>query len=133
MANTEEQLGDLAGLEPKFAFLLTLGVHNRISDDDLAEFVALKIVYGERFWNHSVIIFTHGDLLSQQQQTLKSYLEPAVELVHKTLGRAKGGTMVLSNAKGADMGELRAIVEEAANVAGKCPRYTFTFTSSAPF
>ena len=73
---TEKKLAGLGGGQgPEFAFILTLGVQNRIGSSELNELIALRSVFGQRMWSRSVVAFTHGDLLTGPAETLESYLK----------------------------------------------------------
>ena len=85
---TEKTLGSLGGGEgPEFAFVLTLGVHNRIGSSELNELIALRSVFGGRMWSRSTVVFTHGDLLTGPGETLESYLKG--ERQNEWLGRGE--------------------------------------------
>ena len=47
----------------KFAILFVLGVHTRLTDDDLKEFGLLGTIFGLHFYEHSFSLWTHADLL----------------------------------------------------------------------
>lgn len=60
----------------EFALLLVLGLHTRVELDELRGFGLLANVFGRRFYDRSMIVWTHGDLLAKNEG-LSSYLAGA--------------------------------------------------------
>ena len=56
------------------AFILVLTVRSRFSREEADSFEILKAVFGEKIVNHLIIVFTGGDELHENNQTLEDYL-----------------------------------------------------------
>mmetsp|Transcript_51215 Transcript_51215/g.69731 ORF Transcript_51215/g.69731 Transcript_51215/m.69731 type:complete len:277 (-) Transcript_51215:93-923(-) len=93
LARISKRLGEGAA---KFAVLVTMGVHTRMSEDDMASLYAMKCVLGGCFLEQAVLVWTHGDLLDGDEGIAR-YLAGADEDVQAFVKRPKGGQVVMAN------------------------------------
>ncbi|KAG9456930.1 hypothetical protein H6P81_001438 [Aristolochia fimbriata] len=57
------------------AVLLVFSIRNRFSEEERAAFQSLQNVFGEKITNYMIVVFTGGDELEENDQTLSEYLE----------------------------------------------------------
>eukprot|EP00933_Yihiella_yeosuensis_P057208 TRINITY_DN5685_c3_g1_i1.p1 TRINITY_DN5685_c3_g1~~TRINITY_DN5685_c3_g1_i1.p1 ORF type:complete len:315 (-),score=60.47 TRINITY_DN5685_c3_g1_i1:107-1018(-) len=111
------------GTEPKFAILLVLGVHGRISDDDMQAARALHAVFGWKFLSTTVVVWTHGDLLDAGG--LEGHLEGASQDIKDFLNSTKGSVVLdnrLQNSEEMKMAQLAKLLGAANAAAGPASR-----------
>jgi hypothetical protein len=62
---------------------LVLSVKNRFTAEEAAALETLQMLFGEKILNYMVVIFTGGDELEENEQTLEDYLRespPALQV-----------------------------------------------------
>lgn len=55
--------------------LLVLSVRSRFSSEEVAALESLQMLFGEKIVNYMVVVFTGGDELEENEETLDDYLE----------------------------------------------------------
>lgn len=113
------------GAEVRFANVLVLGVHGRITDDDLQAIQALKYVFGWRYLSSTIVVWTHGDLLDAGG--LDAHLADANEDIKSMLASmGPGQSAVLDNRSSADCelqaAQLAVVFNAASAVSGPLTR-----------
>ncbi|KAJ0977252.1 hypothetical protein J5N97_012726 [Dioscorea zingiberensis] len=87
------------------AFILVLTIRSRFSREEAASFEILKSIFGVKMINYLIIVFTGGDELEENNESLEDYLghkthncpEPLQDLLHSC-----GNRMVLFDNKTKD-------------------------------
>lgn len=133
----------------RFAVGLVVSLAGRIDLSVLEDFSRLGLVFGRNLYEHSVLLWTHGDLLVEGAEqsigieqsgphcsgsentaamdaAFAAYLDDAGEDVTAWLAKVKGGSLVLRNrekqppAASSDVHDtVRAVIDRAATVAGR--------------
>lgn len=57
------------------ALLLVLSVRNRFTDEEIAAVESLQTIFGEKVVNYMVVVFTSGDDLESEDETLEEFLD----------------------------------------------------------
>lgn len=57
------------------ALLLVLSVRNRFTDEEIAAVESLQTIFGEKVVNYMVVVFTGGDDLESEDETLEEFLD----------------------------------------------------------
>ena len=91
------EVAEAYGGEAQFALLLVLGVAGRVSEDELKAFGALGGAFGLSLYQHSLVVWTHGDLLRPSEGGMDGYLQGAGEAVAAFLDDVKGGSITVTN------------------------------------
>mmetsp|Transcript_20336 Transcript_20336/g.26384 ORF Transcript_20336/g.26384 Transcript_20336/m.26384 type:complete len:307 (+) Transcript_20336:196-1116(+) len=81
----------------RFSVVLVCGLQARISEDDLKEFGYLGSVFGLGFYRHSVMVWTHGDVLEEVKGGLEGYFSKAGDALGAFIEEIQGGEMVIDN------------------------------------
>ena len=89
---TEEYGGD-GGAE--IVLLLVLQVGARVNVEHLVAFGTLGSCFGLQFYQRTMAVFTHGDLL--QGSTLQQFLEEGGDSIQSFLRDIAGGSMLINN------------------------------------
>ncbi|KAK7322412.1 hypothetical protein VNO77_25791 [Canavalia gladiata] len=68
------------------AILMVFSVRSRFSEEEQATFHSLKALFGDKIVNHMIVVFTGGDELEEDEETLDDYLgrecpEPLKEIL----------------------------------------------------
>ncbi|CAM6126104.1 unnamed protein product [Calypogeia fissa] len=77
------------------ALLLVLSVRNRFTAEEAAAVESLQTIFGEKVVNYMILIFTGGDELEENEQTLGDYLRDGAPDFLRTFIKKCGNRMVL--------------------------------------
>ena len=58
------------------AIVLVLSTRNRFSLEEMAAVESLQTIFGERVVDYMIVVFTGGDELEDEGQSLEQYLQP---------------------------------------------------------
>lgn len=61
------------------AVLVVLSVRNRFSQEEEAAINSLRILFGNKINDYMIVVFTGGDELEENEQTLEEFLEDCPE------------------------------------------------------
>ena len=126
-------VGAAAEMHPgsRIAICLCVSLAGRMDDTVLQCFLRLGMCFGRAFLEHSLMIWTHGDLIIEQPTSgttgseasdydaaLSAYLDGVGDSVAEFLGNVRGGSLVLTNVGSRPSGqELGRVAEKALPVA----------------
>ena len=57
------------------AFLFVISVRSRFGEDDKAAISSLVTLFGDTFYNYMIIVFTGGDELEEDNESLEGFLD----------------------------------------------------------
>lgn len=57
------------------ALLLVLSVRNRFTAEEVAAVESLQTIFGDKVVNYMIVVFTGGDELEENEETLQQYLD----------------------------------------------------------
>ncbi|CAM6129317.1 unnamed protein product [Calypogeia fissa] len=77
------------------ALLLVLSVRNRFTAEEAAAVESLQTIFGEKVVKYMILIFTGGDELEENEQTLEDYLRDGAPDFLRTFIKKCGNRMVL--------------------------------------
>lgn len=83
-----------------FCLALVLGLQGRVEEDELRTFGALANVFGRNFYDHTMVIWTHGDLIANEGG-LPNYLAGCGPAIGAFLGEVKGHVVVNNQVRSA--------------------------------
>lgn len=93
----------------KFCLGLVVGAQSRVVENDLKEFGELGGIFGLRFYDHSLLFWTHIDLLSENKTILEgfnTYISEADQSITDFVGDVKGGQILVSNVESGTICDL---------------------------
>lgn len=110
------------GVLPRFVLLLVLGVHNRVTNDDIQAVQGLRAAFGNKFMNTTMVVWSHGDLLGAGG--LDEYLANATERVQSFLVPCRSVIFNNHAAYGSDshIAQVSALLDVACCIAGALPK-----------
>ena len=56
------------------AILMVFSVRTRFSEEEYATFLALQALFGHKIVDYMIVVFTGGDVLEDNEETLEDYL-----------------------------------------------------------
>jgi len=77
--------------------LLVLSIKNRFSAEEATTLETLQMLFGEKIVNYMVVVFTAGDELDENEQTLEDYLRESPPALQNLLGQCKGRKVLFNN------------------------------------
>ena len=92
----------------RFALVFVLGVHTRLTDDDLKEFGLLGTIFGLNFYEHSFNIWTHSDLLPDEATAFDDFTKDNGDSMSAFLRDVQKGDPLLLNTTAAYDANLAA-------------------------
>lgn len=105
----------------QFCILLVLGVHGRVTNEDVEIYEGLRQVFGNRFMKNMVVVWTHGDMLGPGG--LAAYMAQATE--SSVTKFVEGPTVVFNNllefGSAPHVAQVTDLLNVACGVAGPLP------------
>nr|ABK23761.1 unknown [Picea sitchensis] len=89
--------------------LLVLSVKNRFTTEEAAALETLQMLFGEKFINYMVVIFTGGDELENNKRTFEDYLRKSSRTLQKLLRQCNDRKVLFNNKT-----EIEAVKEKQA-------------------
>ncbi|XP_068648609.1 immune-associated nucleotide-binding protein 9 [Aristolochia californica] len=100
------------------AVLLVFSIRNRFSEEEKAAFQSLQNVFGEKISDYMIVVFTGGDELEENDQTLTEYLEDNCPKVLKDILHQCKNRVVLFDNKTKDKAKRAEQVNELMSLVG---------------
>jgi len=79
------------------AVLFVLSVRNRYTPEEAAALQTLQMLFGEKILNYMVVIFTGGDELEENEETLEDYLREIPLDLQEILRKCNGRKVLFDN------------------------------------
>ncbi|XP_076901523.1 immune-associated nucleotide-binding protein 9-like [Bidens hawaiensis] len=79
------------------AVLVVLSVRNRFSKEEESAISSLRTLFGSKINDYMIVVFTGGDELEENEQTLKEFLEDCPESLKETLSQCGDRCAVFDN------------------------------------
>ncbi|MFS7938807.1 putative AIG1-type guanine nucleotide-binding (G) domain-containing protein [Helianthus anomalus] len=79
------------------AVLVVLSVRNRFSKEEEAAISSLRTLFGSKINDYMIVVFTGGDELEENEQTLEEFLEDYPESLKETLSLCGDRCVVFDN------------------------------------
>ncbi|KAK1407577.1 hypothetical protein QVD17_39197 [Tagetes erecta] len=93
------------------AVLVVLSVRNRFSQEEEAAINSLRVLFGNKINDYMIVVFTGGDELEENEQTLEEFLEDCPESLKETLSLC-GNRCVLFDNRTKDQSKKTQQVQE---------------------
>nr|XP_043637847.1 immune-associated nucleotide-binding protein 9-like [Erigeron canadensis] len=100
----------LAG-DTMHAFLVVFSVHSRFSKEEEATIRNLVTLFGRKIYDYMIVVFTGGDELDQDNQTLEDFLNGCPETLKETLEKCENRCVLFDN-KTTDQAKRASQVKE---------------------
>jgi len=91
--------------------LLVLSVKNRFSAEEAAALETLETLFGEKIRNYMVVIFTGGDELEDNEQTLEEYLRDSSPALQNLLRQCNDRKVLFDNKTKSETKKEKQITE----------------------
>eukprot|EP00245_Coleochaete_scutata_P004485 TRINITY_DN1716_c0_g1_i1.p1 TRINITY_DN1716_c0_g1~~TRINITY_DN1716_c0_g1_i1.p1 ORF type:complete len:384 (-),score=120.85 TRINITY_DN1716_c0_g1_i1:39-1190(-) len=109
------------------SLLLVLSTANRFTPEEMAAVDGLQAIFGPKVLSYMVIVFTGGDLLDADGQTLEEYLQDAPDCLKNLLAQCEERVLLIDNKtsnpekKNEQVGAILRMVDRVVNSNGGQP------------
>jgi len=91
--------------------LLVLSIKNRFSTEEASTLETLQTLFGEKIINYMVVVFTGGDELDENEQTLEDYLRDSSPILQRLLLKCNGRKVLFDNRTKSEIVKKKQITE----------------------
>jgi GTPase Era involved in 16S rRNA processing len=93
------------------ALLLVLSVRNRFTAEEVAAVESLQTIFGDKVVNYMIVVFTGGDELEENEETLQQYLDSGAPPYLKEFLKKCGNRKIVFDNKSKDKVKKESQVE----------------------
>lgn len=91
--------------------LLVLSIKNRFSTEEASTLETLQTLFGDKIINYMVVVFTGGDELEANEQTLEDYLRDSSPILQRLLLKCNDRKVIFDNRTRSEIKQKKQISE----------------------